>query len=195
MSLDITNSLKGALGELYYKEGCDQRGWGYISLENINNAARSSVSFKDNHVLVFKKGFHRIPVKISIDLIREIMDTSKPTNNSEENPSFVFDFLACKVGQRGTYSGIVNADASSLCWVEIKTGGGGLSDNQVAALGKIMLKLAIFYIEDVLAPPTRIEIEWDIRTGKDWLNSLDEFEDGEDDSNDQDYRKRSSYYY
>src|SRR4029079_4311107 len=35
MSLEITSSLKRALGELYYKEGCDQKGWAYISLDNI----------------------------------------------------------------------------------------------------------------------------------------------------------------
>jgi hypothetical protein len=35
MSLVITEFLKGALGELYYKEGCDQKSWAYISLKSI----------------------------------------------------------------------------------------------------------------------------------------------------------------
>ncbi len=113
MSLEITNSLKGALGELYYKEACDQRGWAYISLENIHN------SFLDNKELVFKKGFHRIRVKIPDDVIREIKRISQPTNDSIENPSFVFDFLACRVGTREKYDEVITNP--ELCWVPIKT--------------------------------------------------------------------------
>ena len=41
----ITKALKGSLGELYYKEFCDQRGWAYISLENIYNTRDSDILF------------------------------------------------------------------------------------------------------------------------------------------------------
>jgi hypothetical protein len=44
MSLVITEFLKGALGELYYKEGCDQKSWVYISLKSIHNDDNSSRS-------------------------------------------------------------------------------------------------------------------------------------------------------
>ncbi len=47
MSLEITPSLRAALSELYLKEGCDQNGGAYVSLENIHNS-------KDN-LLVFSK--------------------------------------------------------------------------------------------------------------------------------------------
>ncbi|NWG36711.1 hypothetical protein [Nitrososphaera sp.] len=171
MSLEITKSLKGALGELYYKEGSDQKGWAYISLENIHNS-----DFKDN-VLVFKKGFHRIKIKIHDNLIREIKEISKPTNDSKENPSFVFDYLACKVSQRERYDGVLVANPTALCWVEVKTGRSGFSDNQVDALEKIKIPLALFYIQDVLAPPRKIEIEWDTRTGDEWLDELDDKRD------------------
>jgi hypothetical protein len=171
MSLEMTKSLRGALGELYYKEGCDQKGWAFISLECIHNS-----SFKDN-VLVFKKGFHRISIKIHEQLVSEIKEIAKPTNNSKESPSFVFDFLACRVRQREKYEGVMLANPTELCWVEVKTGKSGLTDNQVDTLGKITIPLALFYIEDVLASPRKIEIEWDIRTGDEWLDELDDRRD------------------
>jgi hypothetical protein len=61
--------------------------------------------------------------------------------------------------------------------VEIKTGGGAFSENQVDALEKIKLKLAVFYIKDVLAPPRKIEMVWDIRSGEEWANELDDRRD------------------
>ncbi len=39
----ITNKLRGSLGEIYYKEFCDQRGWAYTSLENIYQSIRCDV--------------------------------------------------------------------------------------------------------------------------------------------------------
>jgi len=62
------------------------------------------------------------------------MEISRPTNDSMENPSFVFDYLACTVNQKREYQSLVIADESDLCWAEIKTGNRGLSDNQVVFL-------------------------------------------------------------
>lgn len=182
--MEITPSLRGSLGELYYKEGCDQKGWAYVSLENIY-VNRNTALFKENNVIVFKKGFHRISVKIPDKYIDEIKRLSEPTNKAAERPSFVFDFLACKVGQRHGYDGIVVADKPrQLCWAEIKTGGGDFTDNQMAALDRIGLPLAVFYIEDVLAPPTRIEVEWDIMTGKEWTTDFEEGDEGNEENGD-----------
>ena len=173
MSLEITNSLKGALAELYYKEGCDQKGWAYISLEAIHNSS----AFKDDHVLVFKKGFHRINIKIMESIIPEIKEICRPTNNSKENPSFAFDYLACKVGQKERYDGVMVANPTALCWVKIKTGKSRFSGNQMDALEKIKLLLALFHINDVLATPRKIEMEWDIRSGESWLDEIDDLRD------------------
>lgn len=167
MSLNITNALKGALGELYYKEGCDQKGWAYLSVENINNGS-------DNGIFVFKKGFHRIRVRIPKSLNQELELVSHPTNESEENPSFVFDFLACKVGTREKYDKII--ENPQLCWAEIKTGQGDFSQNQVDMLSHITLPLAVFHIEDVLVSPEEIDISWDIKSGKEWLEDLEEYD-------------------
>ena len=159
----ITNSLKGALGEVYYKEFCDQRGWAYLSVENINNGPTG-------HEFTFKKGFNRIPVRIPSEVHPELESVSHPTNESAENPSFVFDFLACRVGTYDKYDVVSNPD---LCWVEIKTGDSYLSKNQTEMLKHIKLPLAIFYIEDVLAPPSRIIMDWDIKSGSEWLKEFE----------------------
>lgn len=164
MSLDITNTLKGSLGELYYKEGCDQKGWAYLSVENINKGS-------EDGIFVFKKGFHRIKVRIPKSLHNELELVSHPTNESEENPSFVFDFLACKVGTKEKYDTIIE-NPQQLCWAEVKTGKSNFSKNQIEMLSMIKLPLAVFHIENILVSPQRMEISWDIRTGKEWFEDL-----------------------
>ena len=160
----ITNKLRGALGEIYYKEFCDQRGWAYSSLENIFE------TMNPHWVFTFKKGFHRIKVLIPQKIRDEVSWLIKPTNNSVSSTSFVFDFLACKVGQSKDYSGVWKSDF--FAWVESKTGSGVFSSSQVNAMSKITLPLAIFHINDVLEQPESIEMDCDIKKGKEWLKEL-----------------------
>jgi len=160
----ITNKLKGSLGEIYYKEYCDQKGWAYSRLENIY------YNMNKDWIFTFKKGFHRIKVKIPEEIRTEVSWLAKPTNNSESSPSFVFDFLACKVGQTKNYSGIWSSPF--FAWVENKTGAGIFSSSQADAMSKIRLPLAIFHIEDVLEEPEFIEMECDIKSGQEWLEEL-----------------------
>ena len=160
----ITNKLRGSLGEIYYKEYCDQTGWAYTSLENLYAAKTSQWIF------TFKKGFHRIQVSIPKEIRSEISMIVKPTNNSIHSPSFVFDFLACKVGTSKIYSGVKTSD--TFVWVESKTGPGIFSASQVNAMSKIKLPLAIFHIDNVLESPDKIEMGSDMKTGKEWLEHL-----------------------
>jgi len=160
----ITNRLKGSLGEIYYKEFCDQRGWAFTRLENIYS------SMNPEWIFTFKKGFHRIKVKIPKEIRNEISWLVKPTNNSVTSPSFVFDFLACKVGKSKNYSGVKSSDY--FAWVESKTGSAIFSSSQMSAMSKITLPLAIFHIDDVLEAPEEIEMSWDIKSGNDWLEEL-----------------------
>jgi len=126
----MTPSLKSALSELYYKEGCDQKGWAYISLENIHNS-------KDN-VLAFSKGARRISIRLMDRIMSEVKETSKPVKEG-----FVFDYLACKVGP-DKYDGTMLANPTALCWIKI--GRGVFSDGQIDALGRIKILLAVFRI-------------------------------------------------
>src|SRR5687767_8644582 len=129
MGLEITPSLKSALGELYYKEGCDQQGWAYISLENIHSS-------KDN-VLVFSKGARKISIKLMDGIMPEVKETSRPVKGG-----FVFDYLACRVGQQVKYDGVMLANPTALCWV--KVGKSAFSDGQIDTLGTIKIPLAVF---------------------------------------------------
>jgi len=160
----ITNKLRGSLGEIYYKEFCDQQGWAYTSLENIYS------SMNRDWIFTFKKGFHRIKVRIPPKIRNEVSWLVEPTNNSESNPSFVFDFLACKVGKFKNYSGVKSSDFFS--WVESKTGSGIFSNSQISAMSKIKVPLAIFHIDNVLDAPGDIQMGFDVRAGKKWLDEI-----------------------
>lgn len=151
--------MKSALYELYYREGCDQKGWAYISLKDIG----------DGRDLVFRKGSHKINVRIMESIVPEIKEISKRANNSR----FMFNYLACKVGERDRYDAMV-ANPTALCWVKMK---GKFSSDQIDALEKIKLPLAVFHIVDVLEPPRKIEMEWDIRSGQEWLDEIDDLRD------------------
>jgi len=157
----ISNTLKGTLGELYYKAFCEQQGWAFTRLENIHS------SMNPDWIFTFKKGFHRIKIRIPKPFRNEIEWLTQPTNRTEHSPSFVFDFLACKVGKYKNYSGIKTGDFFS--WVESN---GGFSTNQVNAMEKIKIPLAIFHIENVLDAPEDIKMGFDIKSGKKWLDII-----------------------
>jgi hypothetical protein len=162
MSLEMTPSLKGALGELYYKEGCDQKGWSYVSLKDID--------IKDN-VLVFNKGARKISLKLMDKIVPEVKEISRPINGN-----FVFDYLSCKVSQQGRYEeDVMLANPAALCWVKI--GKGVFSSDQIDALDRIKIPLAVFHIRDVLVQPAKVEMKWDIRSGEEWLVELDDLRD------------------
>ena len=161
----ITNKLRGSLGEIYYKEYCDQRGWAYTSLENIY------ATMNREWIFTFKKGFHRIDVPIPKEIRDELSWLAKPTNNSLTSPSFVFDFLVCKVETSKDYSKVKST--KSFAFAEIKTGKIMFSAGQYKAMSKITLTLAVFHINDVLEAPEDIEMKWNIKPGREWLHELE----------------------
>jgi hypothetical protein len=166
MSLEMTPALKRSLAGLYCREACDQKGWACASLENMG---KSSPLFKGDNVIAFRKGFHEIMVRVPRQIIQEMAEVAKSGAG--------FDYLACNVGQKDRYDGTIVANPLALCWVKIMTGRVTFSDGQIDALEKIKLDLAVFRIRDVLAPPGRIEIEWDIRPSREWLDELDDLRD------------------
>lgn len=177
--LKITNSLKGALGETYYKELCSQRSWAYCSLETINSCTNLDV-------VIFKMGFKRICVSIPKSMQPEIMRITRPSNQSVHNPSFVFDYLACKIRPTDT-SHIHHPEYDDFCWAEIKTGLGIFSDNQYKMLSKIRLPIAVFHIENIMIKPEHVEMDWDIMSGEDFARTLDSDNDDDGDDDDDDY--------
>jgi hypothetical protein len=160
-SMEITPPLRAALGELYFKEGCDQQGWAFVPLKDID---------VKNNILVFSKGAQKISIMLMDRIVPEVREVSKPIKKG-----FVFDYLACRVGNQKKHEGAVLADPAALCWV--KVGRGAFSDEQIEALGRIKISLAVFQIRDPLAPPAKIEMKWEIKTGEEWLDEVDDLRD------------------
>ncbi|MGH9923305.1 MAG: hypothetical protein ACRD38_11195 [Nitrososphaerales archaeon] len=162
----ITSGLRGSLGECYYKEYCAQKGWAYTSLEQIFKN-----KFKDGR-LEFKLGFERILIHIPPEIKGEIETLSKPSNNSELNPSFVYDFLACKAWESKDPHIIDGAKAEDFRWVEVKTGGSELTPNQLETSERIKIPLVICRIPNVMAPPSYVNVYWN--SVEEDLDRLDE---------------------
>ena len=157
----ITNSLKGALGETYYKELCNQKGWAYCSLENLYGCNLDCA--------LFKKGFDRLRVCIPEEIRQEVRRIATPSNHSLSNPNYVFDYLACKIGDTD-HSQVQYPE--TFYWAEIKTGLGIFSTNQYNTLSTIQLQIAVFHIDDVLAKPQDIEMQWKIMSGTELAHTL-----------------------
>ena len=165
MSLKITDSLRRLLAQSYYREACDQDGWAYISLEDLN--------IGDNNLVVFFKGSHKVSVRLPAQVISEIREFSKLDLKGRP----VFDYLACKVRHQDRYENIMFANPTALTWVQVRTSRSEFSDKEVEVLERIKIPLALFYVRNVLVQPQKIEVEWDIRTGDEWLDELDEKRD------------------
>lgn len=149
----MTESLKQALAELYYSEACYQKGWAFVPVSDIR---------MQESIIEFRKGQLRIKIKVPTQLIQEI------TTNT------VFDYLVCQLGHKENYDNPTVANPLALCWVKA---GKSFSQAQVDALEKTRIPLALFAVRNLLDPPDKVEVMWDIRPAKKWLDDLDDKRD------------------
>jgi len=168
--IKITDRLIGSLSEVYFKEYCDQRGWAHVSLEQIHENGIK------NNVLKFKKGYNRIPIRLPDEIVKEVKDITKPSNSSILKPSFVFDFLTCKIGQTSKDTEIIKAKSKNdFHWVEVKTGGQDLSKRQIQTSKKISIPLFRFRVPNPLLESNDVDIYSDKVDSKylkeHWLDS------------------------
>jgi hypothetical protein len=164
MSLQITPSLKDSLGTLYFKESCDQAGWAHLSLRGAGAAK------DNNNTFAFAKGERTIMIKIPAQAAQEVARLGRPARGKS-----VFDYLACKVGDRRAGEAVVIANPLGLCWV--KMGRGAFTADQIDAMEKTGLQVAVFAIRDVLAAPGKVQIRMDVRPAKEWLDEMDDLRD------------------
>lgn len=150
-----TSKLLGTLAECHYKDYCDKYGWAYISLEQIHE--RGEIK-KD--ILKFKKGFNRIYVKLPKEIIPEIKEISKPSNASTFKPSYVYDFLACKVGKGKKLEALNVKEKKDFSWVEVKGGRSPLRPNQLDTALKIKIPLIICRVPNIRVYPNKIKVYW-----------------------------------
>ena len=169
MKLDASPSLRSALWDLYFREACDQDGWAWSRLDYIH---KNADQLKAEGALSFAKGALNIKVKIMQALMPEIVEFSRPAGQS----GFAFDYLCCRIGN-GEHKSDPVASPSALCWVILKKGGELFSANQLDLLQKAKLSVAHFYIRDVMASPRNVEVKWDIKSGSQWLDRLDEMKE------------------
>jgi hypothetical protein len=148
--VEITPSLKAALAELYFKESCDQQGFAYVRRSEIGD-------FKN--ALVFRKGAHSISVRMHEQVAAEVKEFAR-----------VFDCLVCRIGQKDKYDAIV-ANPLALFWAKTAR---NFTNDQLDALHKTRLQVAVFRIRDALAAPGKVETKWEIKSAKEWLDEIDE---------------------
>ena len=156
--IDVTNELRGDLGELYFKHLCQQRGYGYIRLEDIYN------NYGLDRALEFKCGFDRIWVVVPEDVEDDIRDVCIPLDVNGSN-SFVFDFLTVKLHPSDREKDAVVKKSEDFCWVEIKTGGSTLSKHQDDVREGCLIRFSLFRIPDVNVSPQNVQIKWEYDSG------------------------------
>lgn len=164
MNLEITRQMKEELAHLYYRQACDQEGWAYARLKDIQ--VRDGTA-------VFSKGTHSINIRLQDQVAAEIRQVSK----LEFGGRPLFDYLACKVRPREKYEGVMVANPTALTWVQVKTTRSEFSEKEIDTLETTKIPLALFYIRNILAQPQKIEVKWIIKTAEEWLNELDERRD------------------
>jgi len=154
--IETTSRLIGSLSEVYFKEYCNQRDWAYISLEQIHENG-----IKDN-VLKFRHGYNRILIRLPETIIKEVEQISKPLYSSILKPSFVYDFLTCKVGSTYKDEEIIKVkNKKHFSWVEVKTGSRELSKRQIRTLEKITIPLYRFRVPNPLLGD-KVDIFYDL---------------------------------
>ena len=160
--IEVDSQLIGSLAEVYYKEYSDQRGgWTFTSLESIH-------SNFENDILEFKAGFDRMKVKIPSEIIPEIKQVSQP-KDIDGNPSFVFDFLACKVHDNEDISGIMTKSAENFRWIEVKSEGGKISKNQLNTMDNIKMPFALVVVHNVHETPEDVYLKFYYDEIPEWM--------------------------
>ena len=157
--------LIGSLAEVYYKEYSDQKGgWAFTSLEGVHTKI-------DSKVLDFKMGFNRLQVRIPEELIPEIKDVSKP-KLVKGSPSYVFDFLACKIKDTESISDILNKSSDNFRWIEVKSEGGKVSSNQLETMNKVEISFVLVVVYNVRKTPLDVDLQFSfmIKSQVRWLN-------------------------
>jgi hypothetical protein len=162
--IDVDPQLIGSLAEVYYKEYSDQKGgWAYTSLENIHNKF-------ENDILEFKIGFHRPKIKIPSEIVPEIKKMSEPRYLDESNPSFVFDFLACKIYDDEDVSSLITSKTvDNFRWIEVKSEGGKISKNQLNAIQDAKLQFTLCVVYNIHEAPYDVYLKFFYDEIPDWM--------------------------
>ena len=152
-NIDVDSQLIGSLAEVYYKEYSDQTGnWMFTSLDNIQKNI-------DSKIIEFKGGFDRVKIRIPDEMISELKEISTPSM-IEGSPSYVFDFLACNVPPNEDISGILTKTVDDFSWIEVKSSGSSVSQNQQKAFDKVKIKFTLVVVNNVHDTPYDVTVDF-----------------------------------
>ena len=142
------------MGELYFKHLCEKNDYAYIRLEEIYR------TLTPRSVLQFKYGFDRVPIKIPSEILEELREVCQPLDING-SPSYVFDFLTCKLNNEFYVDQDNVLPAENFHWVEVKTGKSTLSQHQLRIRNQCKMQFDVFRVENVDASPHSVKIFWE----------------------------------
>lgn len=128
-SQEVWNRLLGDLGETFFKNYSNYRGFAYSRAEDIG------WEFIHRRLIRFKKGFQRIDVRIPDELGKLLVEIIEPNPDYPKTPAYSFDFITCvieKAELEDTASQYVveGKEVRSFTIVEVKTGNSYLTKNE-----------------------------------------------------------------
>jgi hypothetical protein len=156
--METTAKLQGDIGELIFEHFCQRNQYAYIRLDEIHT------TLTHQNKLKFKYGDRRIPVRVPADIADEIREFSRPVNNDELKPNFVFDFLTVSLRtsfrkENDHYKQMPYLTHKAFNWIEIKTGNAKLSKNQKKYKDKSQMGVKLFHISSLF--PKRYEVKYE----------------------------------
>lgn len=158
--LKVSNRLQGDYGELVFEHFSTQNNYAYIKLEEIYH------TLTPKNKLVFQYGYQRIVVDIPEEITEEIRQFCKPSNQKDEQPSFVYDYFTVSIrncfsydSKKRIYEQCKPPVPKSFHWVEVKTGKSKLSKNQKAYKEVSKIGVSVFRVPTDL--PEELEVLWD----------------------------------
>lgn len=155
--LEISNRLRGDLGETIFEHYCIKQKFCYITLEQIYN------NLSPKRRLTFCYSRDRIEILIPDELMDEIWNYSIPINGKDNRPYFVFDYLTIpfndniKQISEGEYEILRPIPVRAFHWIEVKTGKSQPSPPQLNYAKRSIIKVKLFRIK--LENFDRFEVE------------------------------------
>jgi hypothetical protein len=133
-SLKLTPRLQGDIGEIIFEHYCRHNGkkesaFLYIRTQDIYNHLRP------DNILPFKFENKVIRVEIPDDMEEEVRNVCKPSNHNGYSPTFTPDFLSVPIRDffdevEGELRQVKKITSNYFNWIEVKTNGSTLSENQ-----------------------------------------------------------------
>ena len=100
------------------------------------------------------------PSRYPQEILEELRIVCQPLD-IDGSPSFVFDFLTCKMNYEFHVDKINILPPDNFHWIEVKTGNSRLSSHQQKIRERCKMQVDVFRVENVDASPHRVKIFWE----------------------------------